>query len=157
MPNAHPQPTSNRQATPQQTLGKPLPYGPSPALARFCLAEDSLPKPDRGPQTRLFLRSAAPDSGPRGQSHDGNAFEYGFETATRDYEDGILVRKDAIAGLRLMAWPTCVGRAGATIELRFVIGPEHVCECSLADGRWQRGMVVAVRGTPAAALRKRCT
>ena len=80
--------------------------------------------------------------------HDGNAFEYGFEPATRDYEDKIIVRKGTMAGLLVKASTTHDGRAVATIELRFLLGPEYVRESWLADGPSQGWIEIDVRGTP---------
>ena len=83
-----------------------------------------------------------------GLPHDGTAFEYGFEPATQDYQDKIAVRKGTMAGLLVKASTTQGGRPVATIELRFLLGPEYVREAWLADGPSQGWIEVDVRGTP---------
>ena len=75
--------------------------------------------------------------------HDGTSFSYEFEAATQDYEDKIIVKKGTMAGLLLKASTTNEGTPVATIELRFLLGPEYVRESWLE---------VDVRGTPGSRL-----
>ena len=53
-----------------------------------------------------------------------------------------------MAGLLVKASTTHGGRAVATIELRFLLGPEYVRESWLADGPSQGWIEIDVRGTP---------
>ena len=83
-----------------------------------------------------------------GLPHDGTAFSYEFEPATRDYEDKIVVRKGTMAGLLLKASTTHEGAPVATIELRFLLGSEYVRDSWLADGPRHGWLEVDIRGTP---------
>ena len=80
--------------------------------------------------------------------HDGTDFTYEFEPAIKDYEDKISVKKGTMAGLLLKASTTLGGAPVATIELRFLLGPEYVRESWLSEGPSQGWIDVDVRGTP---------
>jgi hypothetical protein len=83
-----------------------------------------------------------------GLPHDGTDFSYEFEPATKDYEDKISVKQGTMAGLLLKASTTLAGLPVATIELRFLLGPEYVRESWLAEGPSQGWIEVDVRGVP---------
>lgn len=87
-----------------------------------------------------------------GLPHDGTAFSYEFEPATRDYEDKIVVRKGTMAGLLLKASTTERGTPVATIELRFLLGVEYVRESWLAEGPKHGWIEIDVNGTPGSRL-----
>ncbi len=87
-----------------------------------------------------------------GLPHDGTDFSYEFEPATKDYDDKILVKKGTMGGLLLKASTTQAGKPVATIELRFLLGPEYVRESYLAEGPKQGWIEVDVRGTPGSRL-----
>mgnify|MGYP001824166832 FL=1 len=57
-----------------------------------------------------------------------------------------------MAGLLLKASTTFDGTRVATIELRFLLGPEYVRESWLAEGPSQGWIEVDVRGTPGSRL-----
>ncbi len=83
---------------------------------------------------------------------DGTDFRYGFEPATRDYDDKIIVKKGTMAGLLLEASTTLRGEPVATIELRFLLGPDYVRPEWLEGGPAHGWMEVDVRGTPGSRL-----
>lgn len=87
-----------------------------------------------------------------GLPHDGSDFAYDFEPATQDYDDKIVVRKGTMAGLLLRASTTLGGRPVATIELRFLLGPEYVRPEWLDDGPARGWIEVDVKGTPGSRL-----
>ena len=87
-----------------------------------------------------------------GLPHDGTDFSYEYEPATQDYEDKIIVRKGTMAGLLLKASTTHGGTPVATIELRFLLGPEYVRESWLADGPKRGWIEVDIKGTPGSRL-----
>jgi hypothetical protein len=84
--------------------------------------------------------------------HDGSDFTYEFEPATRDYDEKIVVKKGTMAGLLLKASTTHRGQPVATIELRFLLGPEYVRDSWLSEGPSQGWIEVDVRGTPGSRL-----
>jgi hypothetical protein len=87
-----------------------------------------------------------------GLPHDGSDFSYEFEPATQDYHDKIIVGKGTMAGLLLRASTTQGDRPVATIEVRFLLGPEYVRPSWLADGPQLGWIDVDVRGTPGSRL-----
>ena len=87
-----------------------------------------------------------------GLAHDGTSFRYEFEPATQDYVDKITVRRGTMAGLLLSASTTHGGTPVATVEVRFLLGPEYVRESWLADGPATGWIEVDVRGTPGSRL-----
>jgi hypothetical protein len=87
-----------------------------------------------------------------GLPHDGTDFSYGYEPATQDYEDKIVVRKGTMAGLLVKASTTHGGTPVATVELRFLLGTEYVRESWLADGPKQGWIEVDIKGTPGSRL-----
>lgn len=80
--------------------------------------------------------------------HDGTDFTYEFEPALKDYSDKIQVAKGTMAGLLLTASTTLEGEPIATVEVRFLLGPEYVRESWLAEGPELGWIDVDVRGTP---------
>ncbi len=79
---------------------------------------------------------------------DDTAFSYEFEPATVDYDDKIVVRAGTMAGLLLRASTTHQGTPAATIEVRFLLGPEYVRDTWLEDAPSLGWIEVDVQGTP---------
>ena len=87
-----------------------------------------------------------------GLAHDGSRFDYQFEPATKPYNDKIDVAEGTMAGLLLTASTTLDDEPVASIETRFLLGPDYVRPEWLAEGPELGWIDVDVRGTPGSRL-----
>jgi hypothetical protein len=84
--------------------------------------------------------------------HDGHTFTTEFESAIKEYNDKIIVRKGTMAGILIKASTVNGETPVATIEMRFLLGQDYVSEEFLA-GRPKQGWIeVDVCGTPGSRL-----
>jgi hypothetical protein len=83
-----------------------------------------------------------------GLPHDGTDFGYEFEPSLKDYDEKIVVKQGTMAGLLLTASTTLEGVPVASVQVRFLLGPEYVRPEWLADGPSQGWIEVDVKGEP---------
>ncbi len=83
---------------------------------------------------------------------DGTSFTYEVEPAIADYDGKVKVATGTMAGLLLTASTDLGGTPVVSIEVRFLLGADHVSDAWLVDGPRLGWIDIDIRGTPGSRL-----